>query len=223
MRKWMFIMLILTCSGTSWGQVKIDTLDYKYLEDQLYLSISYNMLQNRPAEDVNSLFSFGIELGFIRDIPFNKRRNVGMGIGLGYAFNSYKNQVILSSEDLSNTDFVQPIKTEKFKTNLIEMPIEFRWRSSTPSKYNFWRIYGGFKLAYTFLSKTEFKYNEEHIKLKNLSLFNKFQYGAILSVGYGTWNVYSYYGLSQLFNGVNVKGEELNLKDFSIGLKFYIL
>jgi hypothetical protein len=56
-----------------------------------------------------------------------------------------------------------------------------------------------------------------------LNALNKFKYGAILSAGYGTWNINAYYGLSQLFNSINLDGEELNLKDFSIGLKFYIL
>lgn len=223
MRKWMFIMLVLTCTAHSWSQVENDTLDYKYLEDQLFLSASYNVLRNKPVEDSNSLFSIGIELGFIKDIPFNKQRNIGIGIGLGYAFSSYKNTVTLYSDEPSNPGIVEEYKTNKFKTNLVEVPFELRWRTSTPSKYNFWRIYGGLKFSYTFLSRAELNYKGESIKLKNMNALNKFQYGAILSAGYGTWNVYSYYGLSQLFNSVNAEGKELNLKDFSIGLKFYIL
>jgi len=216
-------MLILTCSSTSWAQVENDTLDYKYLEDQLYLSASYNILRNKPAEDENSLFSVGIELGFIKDIPFNKQRNFGIGIGLGYAFSSYKNTVNLDIDELAKSGIEEVFKTNKFNTNLVEIPLELRWRTSTPSKYNFWRIYGGFKFSYTFLSSAEIDRNGETIKLKNMNALNKFKYGATLSAGYGTWNIYTYYGLSQLFDSVNANGKELNLKDFSIGLKFYIL
>ncbi len=223
MIKRLFIMLILTCSTQSWAQVEKDTLDYKYLEDQLYLSANYNILINKPVEDENSLFAVAIELGFIKDIPFNKQRNIGIGIGLGYAFSSYKNTVNLYVEEFSTSGLEEEYKTNKFNTNLVEIPFEFRWRTSTASKYSFWRVYGGLKFSYTFLSSAELERNGALIKLKNMEALNKFKYGAILSAGYGTWNVNAYYGLSQLFDSVNASGEELNLKDFSIGLKFYIL
>jgi hypothetical protein len=223
MIKRLFIMLILTCSTQSWAQVEKDTLDYKYLEDQLYLSANYNILRNKPVEDENSLFAVGIELGFIKDIPFNKQRNIGIGIGLGYAFNTYKNTVNLYTDEFSSAAFEEEFKTNKFSANLVEIPFELRWRTSTASKYSFWRVYGGLKFSYTFLSSVELSHNGEVVKRKNLKALNDFKYGAILSAGYGTWNVNAYYGLSQLFSSVNSNGEELNLKDFSIGLKFYIL
>ena len=216
MKKWLFVMMVLTCAPKGWSQIEKDTLDYKYLEDQIYLSASYNILRNKPVEDENSLFAVGFEIGFIKDIPFNKQRNVGIGIGLGYAFNSYKNTVNLYTDE-------EEFKTNKFNTNLVEIPFELRWRTSTASKYSFWRVYGGLKFSYTFQSSAELSHNGEVVKYKNLKALNDFKYGAILSAGYGTWNVNVYYGLSQLFDSVNANEEELNLKDFSIGLKFYIL
>jgi len=126
-------------------------------------------------------------------------------------------------EEFSTSGLEEEYKTNKFNTNLVEIPFEFRWRTSTASKYSFWRVYGGLKFSYTFLSSAELERNGASIKLKNMEALNKFKYGAILSAGYGTWNVNAYYGLSQLFDSVNASGEELNLKDFSIGLKFYIL
>ena len=89
------LYLVLGCVTSSFAQVENDTIDSKYLEDQLYLSLSYNILRNKPVEDANSPFSLGISFGFIRDIPFNKQRNFGIGIGLGYGFNSYQNTINL--------------------------------------------------------------------------------------------------------------------------------
>jgi len=223
MKKRMFILFLLACSANSWSQIENDNLDYKYLEDQIYLSVSYNILRNKPAEDSNTVFSSSFSLGFIRDIPLNKKRNVGLGIGLGYAFNSYRNSITLYNDEGGSFGVVEEYQTNKFKTNLVELPIEFRWRTSTASKYNFWRIYGGVKFAYTFYSISKFDYNGASFTKKNADILNKFQYGAILSAGYGTWNIYTYYGLSQLFKGVNSTGEEINLMDFSLGLKFYIM
>lgn len=223
MKNKMFIILLLACFSTSWSQVENDTLDYKYLEDQIYVSISYNVLRNKLTENSSAVFSGSFSLGFIKDIPLNKQRNVGFGIGLGYAYNSYRNEITFFNYEEGNNLVVEEYLTNKFKTNLVELPIEFRWRTSTASKYNFWRIYGGVKMGYTFYSKSKVDYNGESNSEKNWDAINKFQYGAILSAGHGTWNIFAYYGLSKLFNVENFNGEELNVKDFNIGLKFYIL
>lgn len=221
MLKKIIVIFFLICFSYVNAQIENDTIDYKYLEDQLYISVSYNILINKTKEDENSLFSGGFSFGFIKDIPFNKQRNVGLGIGLGYAFNAYKNNITLFNDN--GTTVVEEYETNKFNTNLIEVPIEFRWRTSTPTKYSFWRIYGGVKFAYTFYSIAKFEDDGTTVKFKNLEGFNDFQYGLILSAGYGTWNIYSYLGLSNLLNSIDVNGKYLKTRDFNVGLKFYIL
>lgn len=223
MKKIMFLLVFFVSVYNCFSQVQNDTIDNKYLEDQLYLSLSYNILLNSPEEDLNSPFSLGVSLGFIRDIPFNERRNFGVGIGLGYSYNSYNNSIILLDYAQNNTDNFVSYQTDRITTNLVELPIEIRWRTSTATKYNFWRIYGGFKFAYIFHSKSKLNYNSETITVKNLDPLNKLQYGAILSAGYGTWNLYGYYGLSNLFDSIGSNGKMLDVRDFNIGLKFYIL
>lgn len=221
MLKKIFIIILFICSAKLQAQVENDTIDNKYLEDQLYFSISYNILNNKPKDDTNSLFSGSLSLGFIKDIPFNKKRNVGLGIGLGYVFNSYGNNILLYTDD--GTQIVEEYQNNKVKTHLVELPIEFRWRTSTATKYSFWRIYGGVNLGYTFHSKASLEYQGDHITIKNFEGIEKLQYGLTLSAGYGTWNIYSYYGLSNLFNASDVNGVTLKTSDFKIGLKFYIL
>jgi hypothetical protein len=223
MRKIIFVGIFLVSLTNSFAQSANDTIDYKYLEDQLYLSLSYNILFNKPEEDNNSPFSLGISFGFIRDIPLNKQRNFGIGIGLGYGFNSYKNTITLYDDADDSTGLVQEFQTEKIKTNVVEMPFQIRWRTSTPTRYNFWRIYGGLKVAYIFFSKSKLNYENESVTIKNMEPLNKFQCGTTLSVGYGTWNLYTYYGLSKLFNSTGSNGEPSDVKDFNIGLIFYIL
>jgi len=103
------------------------------------------------------------------------------------------------------------------------MPFEFRWRTSTPEKYNFWRIYGGIKFAYLITAKTKFTDSEVVLTTKNIPEFNRIQYGATLAAGYGNWNLYFYYGLSPLFKDALFNGKKIDLKDVNIGLKFYIM
>lgn len=219
MKKQWFIIIFFIAIFSLKAQVDIDTIDNRYREDQLYVSLTYNLLNNKPDSDTNSLFSGGFSLGYVLDLPINERRNVGFGIGFGYAYNSYSSSFLLDGDNNINV-----YETNRFKTQNIEIPIEFRWRTSTATDYSFWRIYGGVKVSYLFYSKSKFLFQGETIDLKNIVALKKIQYGLMLSAGYGSWNLYAYYGLSPLFNNKNNSANEsLNLKDFSLGLKFYIL
>lgn len=216
-KRWFIIAFLISVFDIN-AQVAIDTIDYKYREDQIYIALSYNLMNDIPESDSSTLFSGSFNVGYMFDIPLNRRRNAGLGIGLGYSYNSYSTNFLMDviDEDLT-------YETSRFKSQLIEMPIEIRWRTSTATTYDFWRIYGGVKIAYLLSSKSKFNVNDESLVIKNIDAFEKFQYGLTFSAGYGSWNIYAYYGLSPLFNDVTVDNKKLNLKDFSLGLKFYIL
>jgi len=201
-----------------------------YREDQFYASVTYNLLNNKPDGISQSGFSSGFHLGFIRDMPINKRRNFAIGLGLGISSNSY-NQKNLLIEEVNNeialniideNDF--NVSKNKFATYLIEVPLEIRWRTSTATDYNFWRIYTGFKVGYLVHSTTKFKSEARNEILSNINGFNKLQYGLTLSAGYGTWNFQVYYGLNTIFeDSTQLSGETVNLKSLKVGLMFYIL
>lgn len=204
-------------------------VDNKYREDQFYLSVTYNLLGNKPDGVSQSGFSSGYHLGFIRDMPINKRRNLAIGVGLGFSSNSY-NQTLLISE--SNTDFQYLVlndnETEysknKFTTYLVEFPIEFRWRTSTATDYEFWRIYAGIKFGYVFFNSSKYNSIDGDIKLSNIDDFNTFQYGLTFSAGYSDISFHLYYGLNEIFNGAALlDGESIDMNSIRIGLMFYIL
>ncbi|MFO7672286.1 MAG: porin family protein [Lutibacter sp.] len=207
------------------AQVNNDSIiDLKYLEDQLYLSLTYSILDNKPATISQRGFSGGISIGFIKDLPINEQRNLGFGIGVGYAYNVYVQDLKISRENQTTVfELAEDYKTNRFGINSIELPVEFRWRTSTPEKYNFWRVYGGVKLAYLASAKTKFSDSDIELTTKNIPEFNKFQYGATLAAGYGNWNLYFYYGLSPLFKNAEFNNQKIDLKDINIGLKFYIM
>ncbi len=220
MLKRVFLFLFIIFSVGLYSQVEKDTIDNKYLEDQLYLSFAFNIFSDKPANDSKSLFSIEMSTGFIKDIPFNKERNFGIGIGIGYSLSSYKKELELT---LTQNNITTTYLTEKFRTHSLEFPFEIRWRNSTPTKYKFWRIYLGAKFSYLLKSKAKLNFQDEITSFRNLSEFNKTKYGLTLSVGYSSWNLYLYYGLKPLFENTYLNGEKLNIKDFNIGLKFYLL
>lgn len=221
------IQLTLSQEDVSENNDSSSIIDSLYKEDQFYFSVSYNLLSNMPESMSQKGFSTGFALGYIKDIPLNTRRNFGLGIGLGISTNSYNNNLKISkSNGVYNYELVdlEDFTKNKFSTQLVELPIELRWRTSTPEEYKFWRIYAGVKLGYIVASKSKSKGGGETIKISNLEAIDNLRYGLTLSAGYSTWNVNLYYGLNPIFDdSVIINGEKTDIRIVKIGLMFYIL
>ena len=225
MRKYITILFLIVGFLNLQSQEKEVSVDsLSYLEDQIYLSLTYNNLRNKPSSISQNGFSSGISIGFIRDVPLNSENNFGIGLGLGYRYNVYIQNLKISKEN--NIVLFEPVSEYKFnwlRLHSIEIPFEFRWRNSTYEKYKFWRVYTGIKASYIITSKSKYNNFEEVKKTKDISEINKFQYGLTLAAGYGTWNLYVYYGLNPIFNDVIYENNSLNIKDLKVGLQFYIM
>ena len=76
-----YIISLLFVLILSFSYSQSDEIDDKYLEDQFYLSLHYNSLRNSPSDFNQNKFSSTLNFGFIRDLPLNKRRNFGLGLG----------------------------------------------------------------------------------------------------------------------------------------------
>ncbi|WP_298365718.1 porin family protein [uncultured Lutibacter sp.] len=206
------------------AQEEKDSLKSPYLEDQLYLSLTYNILTNKPSELSENGFSGGLSFGFIKDVPFNIEGKFGLGLGLGYGYNVFIQNLKISKNNFDTTfELASDYKSNSLRLHSIDIPFELRWRNSTLEKYKFFRVYAGIKASYLFISESVYKDDLESIKVKKISEINKFQYGLTLSAGYSTWNLFIYYGLNPIFKEGNVSDEPLDLKDFKIGVIFYIM
>lgn len=205
--------------------VKIDSL---YREDQFYAGINYNSLLNKPEGLSQDKISFGFSAGFVRDMPVNKSRTVAFASGVGFSFNNYIQNMAITGSNSNPIYGIIPSSVNynknRFEQLRVEVPIEFRWRTSTPEIYKFWRIYGGFKLSYLLLDKSVYEDDQTKIVIKNNNDFNDFLYGAHVSVGYSTINLYAYYGLNSLFkSAAKVNNEAIQMNTLSFGVMFYIL
>ena len=201
-----------------------------YREDQFYASITYNLLNDKPSGVSQTGFSSGFQLGFIRDMPINEKRNVSLGLGLGISTNAYHLKNLLIEEIDNELSFTiideddYDVSKNKIATYLVEVPFEIRWRTSTANSYNFWRIYTGFKLGYLVHSTAKFHSSLSNVDVSNNDSFNKLQYGLTMSAGYSTWNFHVYYGLNTMFDDSSeLSGESIDMKSLKIGLIFYML
>lgn len=205
-------------------QIKIDSL---YREDQFYFSIALNTLQNKPKGLSQDKFSSGFSIGFLRDFPVNKKRTVAIAPGIGLAYNNYNqnlkitelNQVPVYTIIESNVTYDK----NRFSQLLVEVPIEFRWRTSTYESHKFWRIYGGIKMGYLLYDKSIYQDANGEITVNKNKDFNKFQYGTYISAGYNSINVYAYYGLNSLFQSAQTTTESIDMNSINFGIMFYIL
>ena len=216
MRKIAIIFLFF--SSIIFAQNDSTFVDNKYLEDQIFINLTYIRLMNTPEPISQNGFSFGFGLGIIKDLPINKRRNIGFGIGLAYGFNTY----YFSVDDSDNLppEINDLLKNNTITMNNVEVPVEFRIRTSTSEKYKFWRVYTGIKFSYAFATRSSLK---DRIPLENeIMEINKLQYGVTLSTGWNKWNLHVYYGLNDLFNETLENSYKINIHDLRLGLIFYI-
>lgn len=236
MKKWFLFTLFFATLYNTFAQVEeiakdslAKEVDTKYREDQFYLAITYNLLGNKPDQVSQSGFSSGFHFGFIRDFPINKRRNVAFGVGLGLSSNSFNHNFLITKNDAGNLDYLVLDKTDinytknKFTTYMVELPLQFRWRTSTAEEYKFWRIYTGVNIGYLLYNSSKFRGDLGTIKNSKIDSFNDFQYGFTMSAGYNTWNIYFYYGLNSIFNNVSVNNQFVDMNALKVGLIFYIL
>lgn len=206
------------------SKVKIDSL---YREDQFYFGLKLNTLQNKPLGLIQNTLSLGFAFGFLRDFPINKNRTVAIAPGLGFSYNNYNQNLAITQLNQTPVyniiDPITPYNKNKFSQFLVELPIEFRWRTSTFENHKFLRIYGGFKMGYLLYDKSIYQDAQGKIVITNNKDFNKFQYGAYISSGYNSINLYAYYGLNSLFQSAKINGQSIDINSFNIGVMFYIL
>ena len=204
--------------------MKIDSL---YREDQFYFSITYNTLIDKPAGLSQRKFSSGFSGGFLRDMPINRKRTIAVASGIGFTYNNYNQNMAISGT--AETPLYTLISSDtkysknKFTALSFDVPVEFRWRTSTYESHKFWRIYTGIKFSYVLYDKSVFNSSMGKVSINGNKDFNKLQYGAYISSGYNTFNLYAYYGLNSLFKSAKINDEAINMKAFNLGIIFYIL
>lgn len=231
--KIIYLSILLCFCSTAIAQENLSWLkenesDSLYREDQFYLGFSFNFLTDLPSEIEQSGFSGGLVLGFIRDMPVNKRRNLSVGLGFGFNLNTFGQTLQIKRED--EKDNFTPIDpdlnydTNRFTTNLIEVPLELRWRSSDVGKLSFWRVYLGFKFGYVLTSKSVYRGPEESFSFRSVGGINEFRTSATFTFGYGAVNFFVDASITPVFDEVlDSRGEDVTIRPIKVGLVFFFL
>ncbi len=205
-------------------------LDKKYREDQFYIGVTYNLLVNVPSNVNLRGVSGGIQFGFLRDMPINERRNVAIALGAGVALDQFGTNLFIGERPDETTIFSVldsniDFDTNRFSMATIEVPLEFRWRTSTAADEKFWRIYGGIRAGYTYYYRGFFSQAGNEVSQTDIPEFDNLRLGATLSFGYSTFNFYAYYSLNPFFQDAVIEetGEAFDFRTVKVGVIFYIL
>ena len=197
----------------------------RYADDQIYASVSYAQFYNQPAQISKSIFSYSFATGFVKDVILNQQGSFSIAAGVGYGFDFLNHK--LKVEEFNNKTFFSSdntISSNLFTSHNLEFPMELRWRTSTATKYNFWRVYTGIKFLYNISNKFQFDdASDTTFMYSTISNYNKLQYGLTLSAGYNEFNIHVFYGLTPVFKDSKLNGEQINTKILKFGLIFYLL
>lgn len=205
-----------------------NAVDSLYREDQFYLGVTYNLLQDKPNGIRQNKISLGMSAGILRDMPINKRRTWAIAAGLGYSFHNYNHNVQMTK--IGDSDVVYTLFTpetyyskNKLILHYVDIPLELRWRTSTPESHKFWRVYTGFKASYLFYDQYKYRGEGPDYTISHNDDLRKWVYGVYLAAGYNTWNLNVYYNLNTLYSDGHLNGQPMGLRSLNVGLMFYIL
>jgi len=226
----LFIIALIAIEGIAQDMVPKTETDSLYREDQFYFGVTYNVVTSLPNGVTNLGLSGGLQIGYLRDMPINKQRNVAIAVGAGVSIDQYGKNLLITKNPSGESTFSvidnsDEVNYNRLYTFVVEAPIEFRWRNSTPETYKFWRVYSGIRVGYAFHHKTSYKKQGVKIKTKDIPEFEKLRLGATLGVGYSTFNFYVYYSINSLFenNTLTDMDEKVDFRPIKLGLILYIL
>lgn len=179
-------------------------------------------------------FNRGINVYFMYDVLLGKKTkerhfSIAPGIGVGSENYYFKNYGMSWHRDTITRfySFGDSISSKKSKLNMtyIDIPIEFRYRSTPNKKTGMsWKIAVGFKFGFLVGSKWKYKGEDpykndgEQVTLKDIKVANmsKFRYGPTIRGGYGPVSLFGYYSIGSAF--ATGKGPKFNPIVFGISI-----
>jgi hypothetical protein len=210
--------ILLLIASFALAQTPADLL---YREDQIYASVGYPLLIDVPEALTQNKLSHTFSLGFVRDMPINRARNLAFGLGFGLNYNVVHTNLQFT-ENMEAYTYLSSNVTNQWNNLDLEIPLEFRWRSSVPLNYQFWRAYAGLVGYYT-LSANQRTRTALIDSITSLSV-QKFRLALRLNVGNNTWNLTYTHPIDSFFDYDKSPHNKLfrQLKIAKLGLVFYI-
>lgn len=236
MKKFYFLFLVLFITARVNSQ---DTITFPKEKNQgkdiIMIDIFQDMWQNVPSDvDVRAI-NQGISLNAMLNRPFGKSNfSISLGVGVS-SHNLYSDAIPILGRNAAeqpdgNTVFASlgnyyakkvEYSINKINLTYINIPIELKFKTRAERNKRF-RVSLGFKIGYNISNHTKYKgddviegtSDQVVIKKSNIKNINDWNYGVVGRIGYGRFNLMTYYSLAKIFD----KGKGPQVYPISIGL-----
>ena len=192
------------------------------LRGSLLVGVGVNILNDEPKQfEIKPFRSKSVQIYYLYEIPLGNSKfsfNPGLGLGLEkYEFSnstilSYRNSVnefeaegpILIMDSVSNVYYPGSFTKNRLAANYVDFPVEFSFATNRENPKSGLLIALGGKIGVLYSAHTKVKYQlngmDNIIKDKRQWDLNRFRYSAHARIGYGGFNLYFEYQLSDLFD-----------------------
>lgn len=198
------------------------------------IDLGFNFFQDNDLDTMNIDFwgSKVVNLSYLFEVKITENLYFLPGIGLGLNKFRFENEVTLATSfanpDTTRVvaidDHISPladVKRSKLAVNYVEVPLELRFYTNPNDKSSSFKIGVGGKIGvmYSAHTKVTYKFDDHKNKIKEKKDFNlsRFSYGVLGRVGYGSFGLYGYYALSELFEDGKGPGAT-DVSTFNFGL-----
>lgn len=224
---WLFTAFIALVAGHGLlGQQTEVTSDDFFLEDLFYAGVTYNILTSKPEQVIQRSLSYTVNFGAFREWGLSRNRKVSVAQGIGYSVSAYYTNIgAMEGSDGLEYEIIPgaEFRRSKITAHAVELPFELRFRGATRESYRFWRFHLGITYSYVFDSRWMRVDDSGRIGLRNTDI-RRSQWGLTGALGYNTFNLRAYCGLSPiLLDNAVLGGQPISVRNIGVGVIFYIL
>lgn len=193
--------------------------------DRFMFNLTFDNVFHKETNGFKSTWSSrGIGMYYMYDIPIKDSR-VSIAPGIGFSHVSYYHNSNMTEDSMAtsfnpianfreNDDF----RRRKLGVNYLDVPLELRFFSKPSKKGQLFKVAVGFRASVklTAINKEVNRQNDYYKKVKTKGYRDValFRGGPTLRVGYGGFNIFAFYSVTELFN----KDEGPAMTPFSIGI-----
>lgn len=169
--------------------------------------IGYSDLELQYSKSINvNLHLFRQRINLIQ-------HHVNFTYGMGFEFSDYRfaNNVTWTAQapELTIEPLDEPLKKSKLATTFLNLPLMLNFETNPEEMKRSFHLSAGGYAGILLGARTKYKTtNNKKVKERDDFNLNHFRYGLTGSIGYGWFNLYANYALSEMF--VNNEGPVLN-------------
>ncbi|MBI1192664.1 MAG: outer membrane beta-barrel protein [Bacteroidetes bacterium] len=172
-----------------------------------------------PFDDLRYGRSLNLDMHLFRQRVSLVQRKFNLEYGLTFSWYNYSFQddVILDpdADMFAYAESADPLRKSKLSMTYLTIPLMLNLETNPDQKSKSFRFSAGMTGGIRIASKSKIK-TENNLKTKQRDDFNlnDFRYGPTVRIGYGWFNLYGQYAMSELF----ADGEGTPLHPFTVGI-----